>query len=213
MIEVINYQNEYIEKPIEASIAGYYDEVRRLLPGLPEMVKIYFGDYGIMPESGVGGYAYSSDIITISLDPDFKDKEKQLNNIRPTIFHEAFHQYQHYTGEGPRYSAIEGAVYEGMATVFEREHAGVLEPYGDYQQTAVDNLKQWTEDLKKLGHEYLEDKKIYNAWKFYHPELKERWIAYKVGTWITDQVLERQNLSILDLSDKTAAEVLELFEK
>lgn len=211
MIKVIHYQNESTEKPLEANISKYYDEVRELLPRLPETVKIYFSDYGIIPESGVGGYAYSHDIITISINPDFQDKKKQLKDIRPTLFHEAFHQYQDYTGESGPFSAIENAIYEGMATVFEREYCGVWQPYGDYRETSEDRLKQWLQDLRKLSLEDFQN--AYSEWKFYHPKLKEHWIVYRVGTWITDQVLEEQKLKILDLSNKTATEVLKLYDQ
>lgn len=211
MIKVIHYQNEAVEKPLEASISKYYDEVRRVLPGLHKTVKIYFSDYGILPESGVGGYAYSQEIITISIDPDFKDKKKQLKDIRPTIFHEAFHQYQGYTGEAGPFSAIENAIYEGMATIFEREYCGIWQPYGDYRKTSEDSLKQWLKDLQQLSLEDFQN--TYSEWKFYHPKLKERWIVYKVGTWITDQVLEKHKLAIFDLSTKTAADVFKLYEQ
>jgi len=211
MIKVIHYQNETTEKPLEASISQYYDEVCKLLLGLPKTVKIYFSDYGIIPESGIGGYAYSNDIITISIDPDFQNKKKQLNDIRPTIFHEAFHQYQRYTGESGSFTAIENAIYEGMATVFEREFCGVWQPYGDYREATEDNLSQWLKDLKELSPEDFQD--TYDEWKFYHPKLKERWIVYKVGTWIIDQVLNKQKLSIIDLSTRNAADVLELYRQ
>jgi len=211
MIEVIHYHNESAEKPLEANISKYYDEVRELLSRLPKTVKIYFSDYGIILESGVGGYAYSRDIITISIDPDFQDKKKQLKDIRPTIFHEAVHQYQNYTGESGPFSATENAIYEGMATVFEREYCGVWQPYGDYRETSEASLKQWLKDLRQLSLEDFQN--TYSEWKFYHPKLKERWIVYKVGTWIADQVLEKQKLTILDLSTKTAADVLKLYEQ
>ncbi len=211
MIKVIHYLNESTEKPLEVSISEYYDEVLKLLPGLPKTVKIYFSDYGIIAASGVGGYAYSHDIITISIDPDFQDKKKQLKDIRSTIFHEAFHQYQNYTGESGPFTAIENAIYEGMATVFEREHCGIWQPYGDYREVSEDSLKQWLINLKELSLKEFQD--TYRQWKFYHPELKERWIVYKVGAWIIDQVLEKQKLTILDLSTKTAADVFKLYEK
>ncbi len=211
MISVIHYQNEAAEKPFEPSIAQYYDEVRESLPELPEAVQIYFGDWGIIPETGVSGYAYSKDIITISLDPDFADKQKQRGDVRPTIFHEAFHQFQGYTGESGPFTAIENAIYEGMATVFEREYCGLWQPYGDYREASDDTLTQWLEALQALSLE--EFQRDYKKWKFNHPALKERWIVYKVGTWIVDQVLEKQNLSILQLSPKTAVEVLNLYNK
>ncbi|HUD81052.1 MAG TPA: DUF2268 domain-containing putative Zn-dependent protease [Patescibacteria group bacterium] len=211
MIKIIHYLNESAEKPLEASISKYYDEVRELLPELPKTVKIYFSDYGIIPESGVGGFAYSHDTITISIDPDFQDKKKQLKDIRPTIFHEVFHQYQNYTGGSGPFSAIENAIYEGMATIFEREYCKIWQPYGDYRKTSEDSLKQWLKDLQQLSLEDFQNS--YSEWKFYHPKLKERWIVYKVGTWIADQVLEKQKLTILDLSTKTATDVLELYEQ
>lgn len=211
MIEIIHYQNESVEKMFEASISEYYDQVCKILPNLPETMKIYFSDYGIIPERGVGGYAYSHDIITVSIDPNFKNKKKQLKDIRPTIFHEAFHLYQNYTGESGSFSAVENAVYEGMATVFEREFCGIWQPYGDYRKTSGDNLKLWFKDLLEMGLEDFQNN--YSDWKFYHPKLKERWIVYKVGTWVIDQVIETKNLTILDLSEKSAVDVLKLYKK
>jgi len=211
MIDVIHYQNKSIEKPLEADIAEYYDEVRKLLPALPETIKIYFGDYGVIPESGVGGYSYAHDIITISIDINFKDRKKQFDEIRSTIFHESFHIFQNYTGESGPFSAIENAIYEGMATVFEREYCGIWQPYGDYRETSEEKLKLWAKDLQQLSIEDFQNN--YSDWKFFHPKLKERWIVYKVGTWIADQVLQKHKLNILNLSTESAAEVLNLYKK
>lgn len=211
MIKVINYQHKSNEEPLEKVISGYYDEVRELLPGLPETIQIYFSDYGILPDSGVGGYAYSPSIITVSIDPDFADKKEQLKQLRSTIFHESFHIFQNYTGEGGPFSAIDNAVYEGMATVFEREYCGIWQPYGDYRETPENKLKHWIKDLQNLSLRDFEDN--YSDWKFFHPTLKEKWIVYKVGTWIADEVLKNEKLKILDLSTKNASEVLGLYEK
>lgn len=211
MIEVIHYQNESAEKPLETEISEGYDDVRELLPKLPKAVKIYFGNQGIIPESGLGGFAYSHDTITVSVDPHFPDKKKQSEGIRPTIFHESLHQYQGFTGENGPFSAIENVIYEGMATVFEREHCGIWEPYGDYREVSEDKLTQWLKDLQQLSPEDFEN--TYKDWKFYHPELKERWIVYKVGTWLVDQVLKKHHLTILDLTEMTAEEVLNLYNQ
>ena len=213
MTEVIHYQSRSVEKSLEGAISGYYDEARKILPKLPQSVQIYFSDYGIVPETGVGGYAYSRSILTISVDPDFVDKVEQLKRIRSTIFHESFHKLQDFTGESELYSPIESSIYEGMATIFEREYAGITQQYGDYHQTTEENLLYWTKELKKINAKEFADEKTYSAWKYYHPKLKERWIAYRVGTWIVDQVLTRYGLSILDLSTKTAAEIMRMYEQ
>lgn len=211
MIKVINYQNEAIEKPLEVIIAKSYDEVRKLLPKLPKTIQIYFGNYGIIPESGVGGFAYAHNIITISIDPDFKDRKKQTKELRSTIFHEAFHIYQNYTSKSGPFTAIDNAIYEGMATIFEREYCGKWQPYGDYRKTSEEKLKGWLQDLQQLSLEEFKDN--YSEWKFFHPKLKERWIVYKVGSWMIDQVLQKHKLSIIDLSSKTATEVLDLYNQ
>lgn len=208
MIKVIHYQNEEIDKKFEASISKYYDEVRKLLPELPKSIQIYFSDYGILPDAGVGGFAYAPEIITISIDPDFKDKDAQRRELRATIFHEAFHVNQNYTGEGGPFSAVENALYEGMATVFEREYCGKWQPYGDYRKTTTELLQQWLEELQNLSLKEFEEN--YSDWKFYHPKLKEQWIVYKVGTWLVDEVLARYKLTIMDLCNKTAKDVLDL---
>lgn len=211
MIKAIHYQNKLIEEPIEALISGCYRDVRKLLPQLPETIQIYFSDYGILPESGVGGYAYAHDIITISIDPDFADKNKQLRDVRSTVFHESFHIFQNYTGESGPFSAIEHAIYEGMATVFEREYCETWQPYGDYRETSEKKLKQWIKDLQNLSLKDFEEN--YSDWKFFHTGLKERWIIYKVGAWVTDVVLQKHTLTIVDLSSKTAADVLDLYNQ
>lgn len=211
MIEVIHYQYDKNEKTFEGDISHYYTEVRKLLPELPEKMHIFFSDTGIIPETGIGGHAHNSEIVTISIDPDFKDKHKQAADIRPTIFHEAFHVYQNFTYEGPQYPALEGAVYEGMATVFERQYADTAQPYGDWNHTPVERLKQWVTLLKNIDQEEYEQD--WQQWKFYHDKFHEQWIAYKAGVFVVDTVLSRYKLDILDLRDKSAEDVLNLYGK
>lgn len=210
---MIQYQNEAFEKTLEAYISDCYDQFRAIIPDAPETVQIYFGSEAIMDETGVGAFAYSPEIISLSLDPNFKDRARQLADIKPSIFHECFHQYQDFTSASQLYSAIEGAIYEGMATVFEREYAGSKQPYGDYSKLREEDLKKWVDELTDLNDAgYHKDESTWRAWKFYHPDYKQEWIAYKVGTWITDQVISRYKLNILKLSKMTAKEVLDLFE-
>lgn len=213
MIEVINYSSQEFEKPFEDIINKSYDEVRELLPKLPKKIQIYFTNSGIVKELGVGGYAYSNKVISIALDPSFKDKETQKSELRSMIFHESLHIYQNYTGTGISYTPLEGAVYEGMATVFEKVYAGKLQPYGNYSSNSGTQLQDWSNQLGNFNEEEFNSDDNYDKWKFYHPELKERWIVYKVGTWMIDKILENNNLDILDLKDKTAREIIDSYLK
>lgn len=212
MIDVIHYFNEDNERPFVSKIDEYYEEVRRLLPNLPNTLQVYFADENVIPETGVGGFAYSRRIVTLSIDPDFKDKEKQAADIRPTIFHEVFHQYQGFTGEDEYRNAIDSAVYEGMATVFEREYEGTHQPYGDYSEYTTDELTERLRMLRELGAEYTTDEAVWRKWAFYNDDLKERWILYRTGTWIIDEVIRKTGRDVLDLKDLRPAEVLALFD-
>jgi uncharacterized protein YjaZ len=125
-----------------------------------------------------------------------------------------FHLYQHFTGEDTTpFSAIEDALYEGMATVFERDREGTLQPYGDYSKASVKSLKEWVKELREIGPSYYDDTALYRKWKFYNNELKEQWISYKVGVWIVDQILDKKKCTILDLKDMTAKEILSLYDQ
>jgi len=212
MIEVIHYSDKATEEALLTEIAAAYEESKTILPNLPDTLQIYFYEDGAIPETGVGAYAYSREIISLSIDPDYENKEMQRQDIRPTIFHEVFHIYQAYTKEDGHYNAIESATYEGMATVFERDYSGKYEPYADYSEYTDDDLIERVKLLDAVGNNYFEDDATWKKWAFYNHEMKERWIVYKVGTWIVDQVLQKNQLSIIDLKDKTAKEVLALFE-
>jgi len=213
MIEVIHYHDRSAEKPFEGVIAKSYDEARGLLKNIPENLKVYFGDESsIIPETGVGGFAYSHDTMTIAIDKDFEDKDTQKKDLHGTIFHESFHLAQRFTAEDGYRTAIDSAVYEGCATVFEREYAGILPLWGDYSAHSSEELKSWLASIKEVGVSYFEEEGVWEKWAFYNEELKQRWIVYKTGTWLVDRVLKETGLNILDLQDKTAEEILALHD-
>lgn len=210
-IEIIHFKNREVEEPLLDIISDYYDEVRKLLPELPQTMQIYFDDTTIIPETGLYGFAYSSNIMTLQIDPEFHDKDSQVRNLRPLIFHESMHIRQGYTGDKEPVTAIESAIYEGMATVIERDQCGVWEPWGEYRNLPEENLKKWEKELTKLSiDEFLKNT---DDWKFWHHEKQERWIVYKTGMWMVDKVLQKHGLTILDLAPKTAKEVLELYHQ
>jgi uncharacterized protein YjaZ len=158
----------------------------------------------------LGGYAYSHDVITLAIQKDFADKMKQTAELRGTVFHESFHLSQRFTGEDGHRSALHSAIYEGCATVFEREYANVLPLYGNYNAHSDEQLADWFDKLGAVGMSYREKEGEWEEWAFYHHELQQRWIVYKTGTWLVDQTLKQTGLNILDLQNKTAEEILAL---
>ena len=215
MITYISDAPNIKAKPeVEQTIEVAYTEARKLLPELPEDIKIWLDNRHLIPETGDGGYAYAPDIINISFDLHFNDKKAQLEHLRATLFHEGYHLVQGFTEEQPEVepkTLQEFAIYEGCATVFEREYAGSQPLWGDYHQHNTDVLEQWQENLQTItAEEYRNDWSVYDKWAFYDEESGERWRLYKTGTWLVDEALKKSGLDILDLRLKKADEIINI---
>jgi uncharacterized protein YjaZ len=206
-----NLGDDAVQAKLMPKITAWYEEVKQLLPALPESLQIYFfaqDDPGIMKECGVGGYAYSPEIMSLGYLLDFADKKEQMNQLKSTVFHEALHIAQNYTGSGEQTPLIECMVYEGLATVFERVVLGNSQPYGEYpDDTAV--VEQWIKSIKKVKTPWnLSD---YSKWGFYDEDSGEKWKLYKAGTWVIDQIIEsNDSISLLELTKMSAKEILNL---
>lgn len=189
-----------------------YAEMRKLLPELPEAIDIWLIHDFPLDSSGVSGFAYSPSIITIDFNPDFADKQLQQKALRATVFHEAYHLVQGHTGEDGSAvytSALDSAIYEGMATVFERKYANLKEPYGDYSTTDESLLQKWQSELTKITPEgfIAEDGKLWRQWAFYDESDDYGWKLYKTGAWIVDRYLEKSGEDILDIVHMPAADI------
>ena len=190
-----------------------YTEVRQLLPELPINIDIWLINENPVPETGVSGFAYSPSIVTIDFDSSFTDKRLQQSALRATIFHEAYHLVQGHTSEesSAMYaSALDSALYEGAATIFERKYADTTEPYGDYSTTDEALLHTWQEQLSKITPEAFlaNDGTLWRQWAFYDSYDDQRWKLYKTGTWLVDQFLAKTGKDILDIVNTPAKDLI-----
>ena len=199
--------DRYFVGKLMPCIRKWDGEIRSLLPTLPEDVTIHWFSGGplLILAEGVGGFAYDLDSITLVYDPEFPDKEKQLQYLKGKDYHESFHLVQGYVGSADHSALlpIGGAIYEGAATVFERERAGTDPSYGQYPDEDVVN--EWIKEIKTLTPDY--DRK---AWEGFHPEKKQAHILYKAGTYIVDEALKNSpDLTIESLATMGWEEILE----
>lgn len=219
MLEVINHlEDKEAEKHSIKLIQTAYDEVRALLPELPTSLQIYFDNWYLLPETGEGGFAYAPDTLTMSFDGSFADKRVQTEHIRSTVFHESYHLTHGHTykeSKLPYRHALDSAIYEGCASVFEREytHPNVLP--GDYSACTDQQLQTWADALAAISNDdYTNgDTGLWIKWALYDKKTNERWRVYKVGTWIVDRALAKSGLNIIDLRFKSAIDILELITK
>lgn len=193
------------ERGIESKLEIWDKEARELLPMLSTDLHVVFDNGYLIHETGAGGFAHSRDSIALAFDPSYPDKEVQMENLKGSYFHEAYHTVQGFVGDDDRkISAIHNAIYEGAATVFERERAGSSPPWADYS-VFEDPLKVVSE-VAELPMDY-----DWEQWKFYHPEKNERWILYRLGVYIVERALALSpELKIEDLAQREPADILEI---
>jgi hypothetical protein len=210
MINVVSFSDKAFEADWVSVIDQAFSDTLKLLTHLPDTLDIAFTEEGAEQSTGVGGFSVSPHRINIALMKDFHDIALQKSNLRGVIFHELFHVNQGFTCAQSPFTALDAAVYEGCAVVFEREYGGGVAIYADYHQHTDEELSGWLEQLRNVGTQYFEDHDTWQKWAFYHPELDQKWIIYKVGAWLIERILAQHNLSILDLADKKPAEIMSL---
>jgi len=209
LLSVIAFENESIERFFLDEINTAYADLRQLLPRLPSQLRVMLGtnyDYG---EDGVTGSAVSANEMKIGIDSSAQDRSKQHERIRPIVFHEGYHMAQGFH-LGSRFSALESAIYEGCATIFERDYAGSTPKWADYSKEDTATLQRWYEAMKGISAEqYFEPSgETWRKWAFYDPEADESWRVYKVGVWLVEGALKSSNLDIMQLNSMTASEIL-----
>lgn len=218
MIEIVqNLPDSEAQTAASRIIDDAYSEVRTLLPNLPKTIRIYFDNWYLLPETGAGGFAYSADTLTMSFDPSFTNKQQQSHDLRATVFHESYHLAQGHTFIQPTAEyrhTLDSAVYEGMASVFEREYAAPSILPGTYTGETDQQLQEWADSLANISMaDYTNpDTELWIKWALYDKESQQRWRIYKVGTWIVDKAVRQSGKDILSLYTATAAEILELAE-
>jgi hypothetical protein len=200
---------------VEPALTAAYEEVRQILSELPEDIHIWLDNWCLIPETGDGGFAYSPNELTIAYDIDFKDKALQQKSLRQTIFHEGYHLVQGHTNEQPHAqykTALDSAIYEGCAVVFERKYAGSDPLWGHYEKHDEATLTEWRNAMMKISIDDFvkNDGEIWRTWAFYDELTEERWRLYKVGTWLVDSALQRSGKDILDFRKLSAEEILDL---
>jgi hypothetical protein len=182
------------ERRTIARIAGAAAlEARPHLPALASQItlEVHSGK-DVIPELGATAVAGTTgDWIRWTVDPDHPQGVLKIAeaHLRGALFHE-FHHLVRATTLPPR-TLIDTVVFEGMATAFERDFAGVSYPWSQYP----DDVSKWVDELLKLPP---------NA---EHPDGR-RWMKYKAGTYLVDRAMKCLNQSSATLVSVPTAEIL-----
>ena len=210
--------NIEVAKVVDVQVSEAYADALLLLPGAPRDVTVLLDNAHIVPETGVGGYAKAESTLLISFDQSFLDRDAQLVDLRGTIFHQAYHLAQGHTAEHPRvaYStALELAVAEGCAIVFEREYGGSAPSWGDYSPVDTATLEAWVEQLRRLPvAQYASDEDTWCEWATdHHAHEEDSWRIYRVGTYLIDHYLRSANGTLVtDLAAVAPSDLISRFD-
>ena len=176
--------------------------VRALLPVLRQRLNLVVatGDW-VIPETGEVGFTTSPDVVNWTVDPTRGVVEVVRQHLRHALFHELHHCARLI--RIPSYHTADwydGSVFEGLATVFERE-AGWSPPYGEYP---AGEIEAWAQELfaQPVDH-------TFQHWKFQHPDGR-RWISYRVGAWVVERAVERSGRSPAELVWEPTPTIVEL---
>lgn len=210
-INVLSFEDQSVNSLFLPKIKESYDELRVLLPHLPDVMNIEFGtnyDYG---EDGVTGSALSPDSMKIGIRIDHEDRTLQFARIGYVVKHEGYHIGQGFYNSDPC-SALEAAVYEGCATIFERDYLGSDPKWADYSMHDEKTLQSWLDEIKTItADQYFEPTgETWRKWAFYDAETGASWRIYKTGTWLVETVMRKTGLDAIELNSLSAEEISNL---
>jgi uncharacterized protein YjaZ len=119
--------------------------------------------------------------------------------LRATLLHEFHHLVRSQTITSA--SLMDEVIAEGMATVFERDVAGVAPPWGVYP----DDVAEWVNELIALPSDANN-----SYWlRARHPDGR-RWIGMRAGAYLVDRAMKASGKSAADLVSTPTAEVVAL---
>jgi hypothetical protein len=197
-------QHGLTEAKTIASIERGLNKTAKLLPALSRHLNIVVRPHfeGIIPEYGTGGRTWDTEFVEISFDKTVPHGvERTLESLYQTVFHEGNHAARWNALKDYDGRFIEAIVFEGLATVFERDHADYQPLYGQYEDDTT--MRQWFAELSAADW----DKRP--ELFFNHPDGR-RWIGYKTGTWLVDRAINHSGKTVVELCGLSADEIIAL---
>ncbi len=172
-----------------------------MLPMLPSRIELTVRpSTEVMKETGAAATAMPPTGVMWTVDPSRPGgvSETVRTWLRPTLFHELHHLARNQA-HVPQ-SLVERAVFEGLATAFERDFANTQPPWGQYPE----QIESWASELMRLPPDAPT-----RTWIYSHPDGR-RWIGMRVGTYWVDRAIAKSGRSAADLVTTPVDEILSL---
>lgn len=149
-----------------------------------------------MPEYGIGGNSAGPNHIYISFDPSSKNITKL--RLFETLLHE-LHHCMRWRTQGYGDTLGEAMISEGMACLYEQEHAQELPIYAKVK-LSENEIAQAKELLNAKSYDH-------NEW-FFGSKNIPRWFGYTYGYMLCQQYAEKNRSDSIKMIDLPASTIL-----
>ena len=156
--------------------------------------------FELIPEDGVGGRTYWSDLITLCVD----EKKMSKSKLTEVLVHELCHAARWGKNGEWMNSLFDGIINEGIATYFEAEFAKTHTEKQFFIETILAREDEINEKiLEKLRDQLNLEKYDYETIFFNVSENLPRWSGYSLGYYLVKKYLKKTKKEIEDVfSDK-----------
>ncbi|PTM08453.1 MAG: hypothetical protein DA407_07955 [Bacteroidetes bacterium] len=198
-------QKVFISKVISKS----EDEVRKLLPNLPDSIKVIVEnvDWNLDIVNGATGRTETNHppLVLVQISNNYKNGviDSVYQGIKTTIFHEFHHLSRGWAIQDNKFSyGIPNAMAnEGLAVAFTEIYTGKINVVNSYPREA----DSWVKEILALPLDA-----DYAQWVMgTHPDGRT-YIGYRTGNFLVRQAMKKSAKSILELSNLTPNEIIKL---
>ena len=156
----------------------------------------------LIPEDGIGGRTYWSDLITICVDEEKLTKSKMTE----MLVHELCHAARWGKNNEWMNTLFDGLINEGIATYFEAEFAKNLEEKTVFIKTILERSDEENKKIFEKLCDQLESKSYdYETIFFNGNDELPHWAGYSLGYYLVKKYLKKTGKKIEDaFADKYA---------
>ena len=198
-------QKVFISKVISKS----EDEVRKLLPNLPDSIKVIVEnvDWNLDIVNGVTGRTETNypPLVLVQISNNYKGGviDSLYQGIKTTIFHEFHHLSRGWAIQDNKFSyGIPNAmVNEGLAVAFTEIYTGNINDVNSYSKEA----DSWVKEILALPLDADYAQSVMGE----HPDGRT-YIGYRTGNFLARQAMKKSGKSILELSNLMPNEIIKL---
>ena len=147
----------------------------------------------LIPEDGIGGRTYWSDLITICVDEEKLTKSKMTE----MLVHELCHAVRWGKNNEWMNTLFDGLINEGIATYFESEFAKNLEDKTVFIKTILGRSDEENKKIFEKLRDQLESSSYdYETIFFNGNDELPRWAGYSLGYYLVKRYLEKTGKKI-----------------